>query len=149
MSSSSQPSPRILIVEDNELDALLLQEALKKAAQGKVELMIAGLVGDAIKLLGEHRFDVILSDLTLPDGSGLDTFTRIHAHAPDTPIILLTGYESENLGLEAVRRRQHHRFPSEQGHAQEQRQDSHGYRLRAVTSWSIWSTVWMVLELAS
>jgi PAS domain S-box-containing protein len=103
MPSSSQPSARILIVEDNELDALLLQEALKKAAPGRIELMVAGLVSDAIRLLDDNRFDVILSDLSLPDGQGLGTFTRLHAHALETPIILLTGYESESLGLDAVR----------------------------------------------
>ena len=103
MPLSSRPSVRILIVEDDEIDALLLQEALKKAAPGKLELMVAGLVGDAIKLLAESRFDVILSDLSLPDGRGLETFTRLHDHAPETPIILLTGNESESLGLDAVR----------------------------------------------
>jgi len=103
MPLSSRPSAKILLVEDDEIDALLLQEALKKAAPAKIELMVAGLVGDAIKLLAQHRFDVILSDLSLPDGRGLETFTRLRAHAPETPIILLTGNESESLGLDAVR----------------------------------------------
>jgi PAS domain S-box-containing protein len=103
MSLPSQHSARILIVEDNELDALLLQEALKKAATTKLELTIAGTVGEALRLMNERGFDLILSDLNLPDGQGLDTFTRIQAQAKTTPIILLTGYESESLGLEAVR----------------------------------------------
>jgi PAS domain S-box-containing protein len=103
MSHSSQPSARILIVEDNELDALLLQEALKKAAPGRVDLMVANRVSEAVRFLSENRFDVILSDLTLPDAQGMNTFTLLHAQAPDTPIILLTGYESESLGLDAVR----------------------------------------------
>ena len=103
MPLSSRPSVWILIVEDDEIDALLLQEALKKAAPGKLELMVAGMVGEAIDLLGKHRFDVILSDLSLPDGKGLETFTRLHEHAPETPIILLTGNDSESLGLDAVR----------------------------------------------
>jgi PAS domain S-box-containing protein len=99
----SHPSAKILVVEDNELDALLLQEALKKAATTKLELIVAGTVAEAIKLLGESRFDLILSDLNLPDGEGLGTFQRLHAQAPTTPIILLTGHGSETLGLEAVR----------------------------------------------
>ncbi len=101
--SMSLPPAKILLVEDNELDALLLQEALKKAATTKLEMLLAGTVGEALKLLEEHQFDLILSDLNLPDGQGMDTFTRIQGRAHTTPIILLTGYESESLGLEAVR----------------------------------------------
>jgi len=103
MPLSPPPSARILIVEDNELDAMLLEEALRKAAPPRLELMVAGEVRQAIRLLQENKFDVILSDLSLPDGQGMETFTRLHAHAPETPIILLTGLESEALGLEVVR----------------------------------------------
>ena len=103
MPLSLQPSAKILIVEDNEMDALLLQETLKEAGPPHLELAVAGQVGDAVRLLNENRFDVILSDLSLPDSHGLETFTRLYAQAPETPIILLTGFEDESLGLEAVR----------------------------------------------
>jgi PAS domain S-box-containing protein len=103
MPQSTQPSARILIVEDDELDAELLQETLKTAACPGLELTVAGKIGDALRLLDENRFDVILSDLSLPDCGGLQTFTQLYAHAPETPIILLTGYDNESLGLEAVR----------------------------------------------
>jgi len=98
-----QPSAKILIVEDDERDAELLQETLKAAGCPGLQLTVAGQVGDAVKLLREERFDVILSDLSLPDSGGLDTFKRLSAQAPEVPIILLTGFENESLGLEAVR----------------------------------------------
>jgi PAS domain S-box-containing protein len=101
--SPASSSAKILIVEDNEMDALLLQETLREAGSLPLELTVAGQVSDAIRLLNETRFDVILSDLSLPDCRGLETFTRIFAQAPETPIILLTGFEDESLGLEAVR----------------------------------------------
>jgi len=103
MPLSPQPSAKILIVEDNELDADLLRETLTEAAPLRLELTVAGQVGDAIRLLNESRFDVVLSDLSLSDSQGLETFTRLYARAPETPIILLTGLEDESLGLEAVR----------------------------------------------
>ncbi len=103
MPPSPQPSAKILIVEDDEVDALLLQETLKEAGPAHLELMVAGQLSDALRFLKENRFDVILSDLSLPDSHGLETFTRLYAHAPETPIILLTGLEDESLGLEAVR----------------------------------------------
>jgi PAS domain S-box-containing protein len=103
MPINAQPSAKILLVEDNEIDALLLRETLKEAGAPYLELTVAGDVKEAVRLLGESRFDVVLSDLSLPDCQGLETFTRLCAHAPETPIILLTGFEDESLGLEAVR----------------------------------------------
>jgi len=107
MPHSSQPSARILIVEDNELDALLLQEALKKAAHEaahiKLELVVAGQVCEAIRMLDESWFDVVLADLSLPDGQGLQTFNRLHAHTPVTPIIVLTGFQSEEASADTIR----------------------------------------------
>jgi PAS domain S-box-containing protein len=103
MPLSPQPSAKILIVEDDEVDALLLQETLTDATSLHLELTVATQVGDAIRLLNESRFDIVLSDLSLPDSHGMETFTRLYAHAPETPIILLTGFEDESLGLEAVR----------------------------------------------
>jgi PAS domain S-box-containing protein len=100
---SAPASAKILIVEDNETDAFLLQETLKEVGSRNMELMVAARMSDALRLLDEHRFDVILSDLSLPDSQGLDTFNRLHAHSAETPIILLTGLEDESLGLEAVR----------------------------------------------
>jgi len=103
MPLSPEPSAKILIVEDDEADAFLLQETLREGAPSRLEFTVAGQVGDALRLLNENRFDVVLSDLSLPDSRGLETFTRLYARAPETPIILLTGFESESLGLEAVR----------------------------------------------
>jgi PAS domain S-box-containing protein len=98
-----QPSAKILIVEDNEMDALLLQDTLKEAGSPRLELTVAGNISKAILQLTENRFDIVLSDLSLPDCHGLETFNQLYAHAPETPIILLTGFENESLGLEAVR----------------------------------------------
>jgi sigma-B regulation protein RsbU (phosphoserine phosphatase) len=103
MPRSQPPAAKILVVEDNELDALLLQEALKKAAPTKLDLTVAPCVVEAMTLLKQNKFHIVLLDLSLPDGTGLDTFTRLHAHAPETPIILFTGHEDEELGLQAVR----------------------------------------------
>jgi len=103
MTLPAQASAKILIIEDNEVDALLLQETLKEAGARDVEVAVAEKLSDAFRLLDEKRFDVVLSDLSLPDSQGLETFTRLYAHAAETPIILLTGFEDSSLGLEAVR----------------------------------------------
>ena len=45
---------------------------------------------------------MILLDLSLPDSFGWETFTRVRAHVPDVPIVLLTGVQDEELGTKAV-----------------------------------------------
>jgi DNA-binding NarL/FixJ family response regulator len=47
--------------------------------------------------------DVVLLDLSLPDSQGLDTFVKMHAHAPDMPIVVLSALDDEALAASAVR----------------------------------------------
>src|SRR5206468_6538504 len=45
---------------------------------------------------------LILSDLSLPDSEGLETFSRLHARAPKVPIILLSGLNDTTVAVQAV-----------------------------------------------
>jgi two-component system, cell cycle sensor histidine kinase and response regulator CckA len=49
------------------------------------------------------EIDVVLLDLTMPDSSGLDTFTKMHARDPRVPIIPLTGLDDEAFAVNALR----------------------------------------------
>ena len=46
--------------------------------------------------------DLVLLDLSLPDSQGFDTFARVHAQAPDLPIVVVTGSNDEMLAVQAV-----------------------------------------------
>ncbi len=48
-------------------------------------------------------FDVILSDLSLPDSQGIETFVSIRNHVPNIPTIVLTGLDDKKIALKAVR----------------------------------------------
>ena len=48
--------------------------------------------------------DVVMSDLSLPDSQGMETFERLHAAAPTVPVIVLSGLDDETLAVETVRR---------------------------------------------
>jgi len=50
-----------------------------------------------------ESFDVVLLDLSLPDSHGLNTLERVHAHAPEVPIVVMTGFDNEMLGVKAVK----------------------------------------------
>jgi two-component system cell cycle response regulator len=92
----------ILLVEDNPADARLMVELLTSTGAGKVELQSVDRISAALKRLSEQKFDVVLLDLSLPDGSGLDTVLRLCEASPSMPIIVLTGLEDDALALVAV-----------------------------------------------
>ena len=94
---------RILLVEDNPIDARLLREMVRDASGGRFHLEQAGRLDEALDLLSRQQFDVALLDLSLPDARGLDTVTSVHAHAPKVPIVVLTSLDDEAIGVRAVR----------------------------------------------
>jgi CheY-like chemotaxis protein len=83
----------ILVVEDNEGDRHLIVEAFKECGEECV-LFLADSVSSALELLREHSFDMIISDMSVPnvDGdSGLIEAVRSNHRWRATPIIVLSG----------------------------------------------------------
>ena len=97
-------SVHILLVEDNQDYAFVLMTRFSTTKNPVFLIEHAENLQAGIEHLAKAKFDAVLLDLTLPDSRGLDTFLRIHAHAPSVPIVVLTGIEDETMGLEAVRR---------------------------------------------
>ncbi|MEH2397684.1 hybrid sensor histidine kinase/response regulator [Nostoc sp.] len=93
---------KVLLVEDNPGDVFLLQEFLKEVTTVVVDLMPVVRLSEAFDYLAKEIFDVILLDLSLPDGQGLETFVITHNHAKATPIIVLTGIDDETLAIRAM-----------------------------------------------
>lgn len=100
---SSGLSRNVMVIEDNPDDALLLSVLLEELPGDPCQLLRAGDLAQAVQLMGQVRPEVILLDLNLPDTTGLETLTRLHAHCPDIPIIVLTGDDDERLAMAAVR----------------------------------------------
>lgn len=92
-----------LLIEDNPGDCRLVQEMLNDVAPGAFHLIHAEQLSTAIPLLEQHPIDVILLDLGLPDAGGLDTLIKVHALAPEVPIVVLSQIEDESLAVRAVR----------------------------------------------
>ncbi|MEH1851291.1 MAG: response regulator [Nostoc sp.] len=93
---------KVLLVEDNPGDVLLLQELFKEVTTVVVELMPVERLYEAVNYLTNEIFDVILLDLSLPDSQGLQTFVIAHNQAKATPIIVLTGINDETLAIRAM-----------------------------------------------
>jgi PAS domain S-box-containing protein len=100
----SEKSIKILLVEDNPLDARTFNLMLSHSKSiFTFEISEAECLETAIDLISRNTFDVILLDLSLPDESGLNTLTRLLKHSKDTPIIVLTGVDDELTGIKAVK----------------------------------------------
>jgi PAS domain S-box-containing protein len=95
---------QLLLVEDNRADAVMLQELLTEDSAVLVRLTVAKRLTEAIERLEAENFDIILLDLSLPDTQGLDTLLQVQERAPSLPIVVMTGTDSEELALEAVRK---------------------------------------------
>ncbi|MEH2180110.1 hybrid sensor histidine kinase/response regulator [Nostoc sp.] len=93
---------KVLLVEDNPGDVLLLQELFKEVTTVVVELMPVERLYEAVNYLTNEIFDVILLDLSLPDSQGLQTLVIAHNQATATPIIVLTGINDETLATSAM-----------------------------------------------
>ena len=93
---------RILRVEDDPADARLARSRLAEARLPQMRIVHVGLVLDAVAELEAGEFDVILLDLSLPDGIGPGAFMRIRAAAPRTPILILADRKDELAALKAV-----------------------------------------------
>ncbi|HTM10009.1 MAG TPA: ATP-binding protein [Verrucomicrobiae bacterium] len=99
------PAPiKVLLVEDNPGDARLLKEELADAGGAGFEVTHAVRLSAALERLQRERFSIILLDLSLPDGRGLETLFSVQEHASNLPIVVLTGMESEELAAEALRK---------------------------------------------
>ncbi|MDM9381385.1 response regulator [Chlorogloeopsis sp. ULAP01] len=93
---------KILLVEDNPADIRLLQEFLWEVTSAQFQLISVEKLDEALEILKQKSFDVILLDLSLPDSQGLETFLKIHLQVPAIPIIVLTGLDDENLATRAM-----------------------------------------------
>lgn len=96
------PTIHVLLVEDSPTDALLVREELAHASGVRFVVVHVEQVSDALQQLKSARFDVVLSDLGLPDSDGIETFTRLHGAVTDVPIIILSGRDDEMMAINAV-----------------------------------------------
>jgi predicted DNA binding protein/DNA-binding NarL/FixJ family response regulator len=110
----SEDTLDVLLVEDNPGDARLVEEILSGAGThlGRIDLdgsapgrsvvhhesdLAAGLAR-----LSEGSFDVVLLDLELPDSTGLDTLVSVVEATEFTPVVVLTGRDDRDLGIETI-----------------------------------------------
>ena len=93
---------RVLLVEDDHEDARMFQAMLCHEARDEFQLARVGRLADALANLLGQGYDLVLSDLGLPDSQGLPTFQSLRAQAPKLPIVVLSGLDDEAFAVKAV-----------------------------------------------
>lgn len=92
---------KILIVDDSAVDRRLAQGLLDHAGDWQIEVAESG--EQALEMLAESPFDVVLTDLRMPGMDGLELLRAIRQQYPGLPVVLTTAEGSENLAVDALR----------------------------------------------
>ena len=96
---------KLLLVQDSVRDGGMLRAALLEASGANVEFELIQVfrLADALQQSQGSTFDLVLLDLSLPDGQGIDNVVRMRSANMAVPIIILTGLDDEALAIEAMR----------------------------------------------
>lgn len=98
----SKPT-KILLIEDSKEDAIIIREMLNDNSKHSFQLTHVSKLKTGFEKLFQESFDVLLLDLNLPDSWGFDTFIRTYDQAPELPIVILSGFDDEDIAVRAVR----------------------------------------------
>ena len=93
-------SGRILLVEDRDSLRRMLETAL---SQEGYEVVSAADGPSGIRLVEQHPFDLVLTDLKLPDASGLEVLAASRNAQPRVPVVVLTGFGTVAAAVEAMK----------------------------------------------
>ena len=91
----------LLIVDDHEVVRQGLAALLGRRPEFQV-VAEAGTVAEAVAAARKFRPDLVVMDVRLPDGSGIEACREIRAEMPDTRVVMLTSYPDEDAVLSAI-----------------------------------------------
>ena len=97
----------VLLVEDDPADAGLIQEALAGTGDSPFRVEWVTRLSDALERLGRESIEVVLLDLTLPDGQGIEAFDQVLQAAPNALILVLSAASDEATARQSVQRGAH------------------------------------------
>jgi two-component system response regulator HydG len=103
--STGSSAPRVLVVDDDRAMADMLAEALSERG---FDATACGDANDAVKRLGDERFDALVTDLRMPGLDGLGLLSMARTVAPGCPVIVITAYSTVDTAVESIRRGAYH-----------------------------------------
>ncbi|MBK6750501.1 MAG: sigma-54-dependent Fis family transcriptional regulator [Pyrinomonadaceae bacterium] len=100
MRKTAEPAGKVLIVDDDRFVRMALSEALRT---WEYEIVEADTVKAAKKVFVDEEPEIVLLDIDLPDGSGLDVLNEIKESNPDTIVVMITGNVDVSNSVGALR----------------------------------------------
>jgi DNA-binding NarL/FixJ family response regulator len=100
----------ILYIRPDEQSAKKIEHGLVDGFDGAIEWTRVEALFDGLRSLQDRSFDLIISDLFLPDGQGLATLRHLNQQAPQTPVIVLCHARDRDTAVNAVRKGAHDFF---------------------------------------
>lgn len=92
----------ILLVDDDERVLAVLRDVLIGLGRG-YEIVTAGGGREALARIGEMRFDLVITDLVMPDADGIALTQYVRETASDTAVIWMTAHGCHRVAAEAAR----------------------------------------------
>ena len=92
---------RVLLLEDDDVDFQAIRRALDRSVMC-FEYDRATYIADVKTLVNNKKYDIVISDMNLPDSNGLETITSLLNLVGKTPIVVLSGTDDDSIALEAV-----------------------------------------------
>lgn len=93
---------KILLVDDHNI----VRQGLRNLIALESDLEVAGEASsgiEALKLVRNNTYDVVVLDISMPDKNGVDTLHDLKHTAPDLPVLILSGYAEEQYALNLIR----------------------------------------------
>ena len=93
---------KVLVADDHEVVRRGLRQILAETG----DILVAGEAASAsevIRLVSEQRFDVVVLDISMPGGSGIELIGEIKKVRPDARVLILTVYSEEQYAVRAIR----------------------------------------------
>ncbi|WP_321492763.1 response regulator transcription factor [uncultured Desulfobacter sp.] len=93
---------KILIADDHAI----VRKGLKQILSNNPDMTVAGEASggaQALDMIREGEWDVVLLDISMPDGNGLDTLKQIKKEKPDLPILMLSIYPEEQYAIRTIK----------------------------------------------
>lgn len=91
----------ILLIEDDVSFSMMLERFLKK---NNFEVQSCSSGAQALEKVKEYPFDLVFTDLRLPDIDGIALLERLQKESPSVPVILMTGYAQVSTAVEAMKK---------------------------------------------
>ncbi|MBA4373306.1 MAG: hypothetical protein C0402_10665 [Thermodesulfovibrio sp.] len=98
-----QEQIKVLLVEDNPDDVAIIRRSFRHMNNIDIQVQWSPSLSSALENLATETFDIVVTDLGLPESRGIESFLKLHARYPRVPVIVLSGLSDETLAIQAVR----------------------------------------------